>query len=59
MAVLTRQQLLDLDSNTLGQLTDALPSELQDNLMLLLVDLLGSDELEVPDVYLEGIIDDL
>lgn len=59
MAAITREQLLDLDSDILGKLIDAVPEEIQDNIMLLLADLLGEDTLEVPDEYLIGIIDDL
>lgn len=59
MAIITREQLLELDAVVLGRLTESLPPDLQDDLMLLLADLLGRNALEIPEEYIRGVIDDL
>ena len=49
--IVTRQQLLELDSEALSKLINAVPSDLEDQIMLLLADLLDEDSLEIPDEY--------
>lgn len=59
MTTLTRQQLLDIDANVLSQLIDALPADLQDQVLLALAGLIEGDMIDIPSGYLEGIVDDL
>lgn len=59
MTTVTREQLLELDSDALGELINLVPTDLQDQIMALLADLLGEDSIEIPTTYLEGIIDNL
>lgn len=59
MTTLTRQQLLDIDANVLSQLIDALPADLQDQVLLALAGLIEGDMIDIPSEYLEGIVDDL
>lgn len=59
MATVTREQLLELDSEVLGRLINTVPPEIEDNIMLLLADLIAGGSIEIPNEYLIGIIDDL
>lgn len=59
MATITRQILLDLESDELGKLINAVPADIQDDITLLLADLYAGESIEIPDEYLAGIIDGL
>jgi len=59
MATITRQTLLDLESDELGKLINAVPADIQDAITLLLADLYDGESIEIPDEYLEDIIDNL
>lgn len=52
MAIITRQELLDLESKALDQLINSVPTDIQDQIVLLLADLLDTDYIEIPNEYL-------
>lgn len=59
MAILTRQQLLDLESEELGKLVNNVPGDIQDDIMALMAGLTNAVEIDIPDIYIQGVIDGL
>lgn len=53
MAQITRMELLSFDSKVLDRLINAVPEEIQDQIIQLLADQLNVDSIEIPDEYLD------
>lgn len=59
MAQITRKQLLDLESDDLATLVNAVPGDLQDEILGLLAGITAEESIEIPNEYLQDILDKL
>jgi hypothetical protein len=57
MAVINREQLLNLESDDLGELINKVPGDIEDQILLVLTE--QQETVEIPDEYIQGIIDGL